>query len=73
MKRSEVAELLREYVREQLSEMNTTGAVGAYQTPNAFSKDDRDNLATKFMAKMGFKKTQRPNRPSSTKMVDYRQ
>jgi hypothetical protein len=73
MKRSEVAELLREYVREQLSEMNTTGAVGAYQTPNAFSKDDRDNLATKFMAKMGFKKTQRPKRPSSTKMVDYRQ
>ena len=73
MKRSEEAELLREYVREQLSEMNTTGAVGAYQTPNAFSKDDRDNLATKFMAKMGFKKTQRPKRPSSTKMVDYRQ
>ena len=73
MKRREVAELLREYVREQLSEMNTTGAVGAYQTPNAFSKDDRDNLATKFMAKMGFKKTQRPKRPSSTKMVDYRQ
>lgn len=73
MKRSEVVELLREYVREQLSEMNTTGAVGAYQTPFAFSKGDRDNLATKFMAKMGFKKTQRPKRPSSTKMVDYRQ
>ena len=73
MKRSEVVELLREYIKEQLSEMNTTGAVGAYQTPNAFSKDGRDNLATKFMAKMGFKKTQRPKRPSSTKMVDYKQ
>lgn len=72
MKRSEVVELLREYVKEQLSEMNTTGAVGAYQTPNAFSKGDRDNLATKFMAKMGFKKIQRPNRPSNTKLVDYR-
>lgn len=73
MKKSEVVELLREYVKEQLSEMNTTSAVGGYLTPKAFSKDDRDNLATKFMSKMGFKKTQRPKRPSSTKMVDYRQ
>ena len=73
MKKHEVTELLREFVREQLSEMNVTGNVGAYQTPFAFSKGDRDNLATKFMAKMGFKKTQRPKRPSSTKLVDYRQ
>ena len=73
MKKHEVTELLREFVREQLSEMNVTGNIGAYQTPFAFSKGDRDNLATKFMAKMGFKKTQRPKRPSSTKLVDYRQ
>ena len=73
MKKSEVVELLREFVKEQLSEISTTAGVGAYQTPFAFSKDDRDNLATKFMSKMGFKKTQRPKRPSSTKMVDYRQ
>ena len=72
MKRSEVVELLREYVKEQLSEMNATSAVGGYLTPKAFSKDDRDNLATKFMSKMGFKKVKRPNRPSNTKLVDYR-
>ena len=72
MKRSEVVELLREYIREELSEVSTTAGVGGYLTPNAFSKDDRDNLATKFMAKMGFKKVQRPNRPSNTKLVDYR-
>lgn len=73
MKKSEVVKLLREYVKEQLSEMNTTSAVGGYLTPAAFSKDQRDNLATKFMSKMGFKKVERPKRPSSTKLVDYRQ
>lgn len=72
MKKQEVEQLLREYVREQLSEMNATSAVGGYQTPFAFSKDERDNLATKFMSKMGFKKVKRPSRPSSTKLADYR-
>jgi len=79
MKRSEVVELLREYIKEQLSEVSTTGTgasfspgTGAqYATPNAFSKGDRDNRAVQFLQKMGFKKTQRPKRPSSTKMVDY--
>lgn len=72
MKRSEVVELLREFVKEQLLEMNSTASVGGYSTPFAFSKDDRDNMATKFMAKMGFKKVDRPKRPSNTKLVDYR-
>ena len=73
MKKHEVVGLLREFIREQLSEMSTTAGVAGYQTPFAFSKDQRDNLATKFMAKMGFKKVERPKRPSSTKLVDYRQ
>ena len=80
MKRREVEELLREYIKEQLSEISATGtgasfspSTGAqYATPAAFSKDDRDNRATQFLKKMGFKKVERPKRPSSTKLVDYR-
>ena len=72
MKKRELEEILRDYVREQLSEMSTTAGVAGYSTPFAFSKSDRDNLATKFLKKMGFKKAERPNRPSSTKLVDYR-
>ena len=81
MKRQEVAELLREFVREQLSEISATGTgasftpgTGAqYATPAAFSKSERDNRAVQFLKKMGFKKAERPKRPSSTKLVDYRQ
>lgn len=78
--KEELAEILREYVREVLAEMNTTGTgasftpgTGAqYATPAAFSKSDRDNRASQFLKKMGWKKVNRPNRPSSTKLVDYR-
>lgn len=72
MKKRELEEVLRDYVREQLSEMSTTAGVAGYSTPFAFSKSDRDNLATKFLKKMGWKTVERPNRPSSTKLVDYR-
>lgn len=80
MKKSEVVELLREYIKEQLSEVSATGTgasftpgTGAqYATPFAFSKDDRDNRAVQFLKKMGFKKVERPKRPSSTKLVDYK-
>ncbi len=80
MKKRELEEILRSYIQEQLSEMSTTGTgasftpgTGAqYATPNAFSKDDRDNRAVQFLKKMGFKKAERPKRPSSTKLVDYR-
>ena len=79
MKRREVEELLREYIKEQLSEISATGTgasftpgTGAqYATPAAFSKDDRDNRATQFLKKMGFKKVERPKRPSSTKTADF--
>ena len=81
MKRSEVVELLREYVKEHLSEMSTTGTGASftpgqgaqYATPAAFSKGNRDNRAVQFLKKMGFKKAERPKRPSNTKLVDYRQ
>lgn len=80
MKKRELEELLREYIKEQLSEISATGtgasfspgAGAQYATPNAFSRSDRDNRATQFLKKMGFKKVERPNRPSSTKLVDYR-
>ena len=72
MKKRELEEVLRDYIREQLSEMSTTGTGAQYATPNAFSKDDRDNRAVQFLKKMGFKKAERPKRPSSTKLVDYR-
>jgi len=78
--KEELAEILREYIQEVLAETSTTGTgasfapgTGAqYATPNAFSKSDRDNRATQFLKKMGFKKAERPKRPSSTKLVDYR-
>lgn len=78
--KEELAEILREYVREVLAETSTTGTgasfspgTGAqYATPAAFSKSDRDNRAVQFLKKMGFKKVERPTRPSSTKLVDYR-
>jgi len=78
--KEELAEILREYIKEVLAETSTTGTgasftpgTGAqYATPAAFSKSDRDNRAVQFLKKMGFKKVERPNRPSSTKLVDYR-
>jgi hypothetical protein len=72
MKKQQLEEVLRDYIREELSEISTTAGAGAYSTPFAFSKSDRDNLATKFLKKMGWKTVKRPNRPSSTKLVDYR-
>jgi hypothetical protein len=78
--KEELAEILREYIIEVLAETSATGTgasftpgTGAqYTTPAAFSKDGRDNRAVQFLKKMGFKKVERPNRPSSTKLVDYR-
>lgn len=60
---------LREIIKEVLDEMNTTGAVGGYLTPYAFTKNT--NRATKYLQKLGYKKVERPKRPSHTKMFDY--
>lgn len=68
MKRSEILKA----VHEVLEEMSTTGAVGGYSTPFAFSKKGAGaNAATKASAKLGFKAAPRPKHPSHTKMFDY--
>jgi len=59
-------------VREVIDEMSTTGAVGGYLTPKAFSKKGQGkNIATKTAERLGFKTVQRPKRPSHTKLFDY--
>ena len=73
MKKSEFIEVLRELITNELNEMNVTGAIGAYQTPFAFTKGKKDNRAVKTMKGFGYTKVERPKRPSSTKLVDYRQ
>ena len=68
MKRSEIVKA----VQEVLQEMSTTGGVGGYSTPFAFSKKGQGkNVATKTAEKLGYKTVERPKRPSHTKMFDY--
>jgi len=72
---------LRKLVKEVLDEISVTGTgasftpgTGAqYATPYAFSKNKKDNRAVKFLKKIGYKKVNRPKRPTSTKLVDYLQ
>jgi len=79
MTRNDLVSIIKE-VRAELNEANVTNVGGAsftpgagaqYATPNAFSKSKRDNRATKYLKKVGFYRTQRPKRPSHTKLVDY--
>lgn len=78
MKRSELVHLVKEVLQE-LDEANVTGGsatftpgTGAqYATPNAFSKSKKANRATKLLKNLGWKKQERPKRPSNTKMFDY--
>lgn len=78
MKRSELVHLVKEVLLE-LEEANVTGGsatftpgTGAqYATPNAFSKSKKANRATKLLKNLGWKKQERPKRPSNTKMFDY--
>jgi len=68
MKRSEIIKA----IQEVLEEMSTTGGVGGYSTPFAFSKKGVGaNAATKASQKLGFKAAPRPKHPSDTKMFDY--
>ena len=68
MKRSQIVKA----VQEVLEEMSTTGGVGGYSTPFAFSKKGAGaNAATKATEKLGYKTVERPKRPSHTKMFDY--
>lgn len=70
MKRTDLLNIIKEVLEE---EGNVTGNVGAYSTPNAFSKKGQGkNSATKFTEKaFGMKTVERPKRPSHTKMFDY--
>lgn len=78
MKKSELVQLVKEVLQE-LDEANVTGGsatftpgTGAqYATPHAFSKSKKANRATKLLKKLGYKKVERPKRPSNTKMFDY--
>lgn len=76
MKKSELISLVRE-VMQELDEANVTNSGGAsftpgtgsqYATPNAFGKGTR---ARKTLTKLGWKKQERPKRPSHTKGFDY--
>ena len=67
MKRSKIVQA----VREVIEELSTTAGVAGYQTPYAFSKDGRDNRATKQAMKLGYKKAKKKKRPYNTKMFDY--
>jgi hypothetical protein len=69
-------------VLQELNEANVTNVGGAsftpgdgaqYATPYAFGKKGRNNRATKYLKKIGFKSVSRPKRPSNTKLVDYLQ
>ena len=72
MKKHKFTELLRELILDQLREVNVTGAIGATQTPYAFSKGKKDNRAVTAMKSFGYTKTERPKRPSNTKLFDFR-
>jgi hypothetical protein len=73
MKKSEFIQLLQELILDELNEVNVTGAVEPIATPFAFSKGKKDNRAVKTMKSFGYTRVERPKRPSSTKLVDYRQ
>jgi hypothetical protein len=79
VKKSELVSLVRE-VMQELDEANVTNVGGAsftpgdgaqYATPNAFGKSKKANRATKLLKKLGYKKVERPKRPSHTKGFDY--
>lgn len=79
MTRSKLTELVKEVLLE-LDEANVTSTGGAtmtagdgpvYGTPNAFSKKGKGNRAIKTLKKQGYKKVERPIRPSNTKGFDY--
>ena len=71
MRLSQLRELVKEVLQE-LEEANTTGSAGgSYLTPHAFSKNSRDNRATKQAKSIGYSKVKKKKRPYSTKLIDY--
>jgi hypothetical protein len=78
MKKSVIIKLVREVLKE-LDEANVTGGTASftpgtgaqYATPFAFSKKRGKNRVVNFLKKQGYKKVERPKRPSHTKAFDY--
>ena len=70
MKKSELRQIVKEVLSE-LDEANTSGAVGGYMTPFAFSKGNKKNRATKGAERVGMKKVETKKRPYHTKGFDY--
>ena len=70
MKKSELVELIREFLRQ---EENVTGAVGPTAIPSMFAKPGQgDNKPTKMMVKdFGYKKVKMKKRPYDTKGFTY--
>ena len=75
MRKKDLTELVKEVIKELSATgtgANFTPGTGAqYATPYAFSKNKKDNRATKYIKKLGYKQVSRPKRPSSTKLIDY--
>ena len=76
MTRSQLVQLVKE-VMQEVNEANVTNVGGAtftpgtgaqYATPNFLGKATR---AKKTLTKLGWKKQERPKRPSHTKGFDY--
>jgi hypothetical protein len=68
-----IKDIIREIISEdELDEMSTSGAVGAYSTPFAFKgKKKGENVATKTAMSQGY--TKAPAMPSDSKVFDYKQ
>ena len=78
MTRSQLVQLVRE-VMQEMNEANATQVGGSgfnagggetYATPNAFSGTP-SKRATRTLTKQGYKRINRPKRPSHTKGFDY--
>lgn len=78
MRRSKLVKLVKE-VMQELDEANVTGGTATftpgsgaqYATPKAFGKSKKVNRATKLLKNLGWKRQERPKRPSHTKGFDY--
>jgi hypothetical protein len=69
-----IKDIVREIIsEEEIDEMSTSGAAGAYSTPYAFKGNKKgENVATKTAISQGFKKAS-TGLPKNSKVVDYRQ
>jgi len=73
MNEQTLKEYIKSLVREILEEESTSGDVGAYSTPYAFSrKGQKTNAATQAAEDEGFTKV-KAGMPSDSKVFDYKQ